>query len=290
MSERCFDSFNVVLSASERSSQKRNAVIYNEIQKNVQQLNIANPVKTNGFNYNKNSIFNPTCDISNGDVAVSKSYEMRADIKEGGNLIYPVNVSTPKYESWCGNLLSVDYVKYSIGNVAQIDSSTNIIIDPSFLIFSNECIENYGNLSAPEDWTRIVDLSFQTTYFARAANNPFGCERELPPAPPGTVETVRGTAPIMINNSDPANPRLYLMIGGVGSTRKLVGWNTGDTLQWLDIYGATGATGYTGYTGPTGPAANSAGPAGAIQYSSGAGGFTGDTGFMYNPLDNSQNT
>ena len=55
MAQRCFDSFNVVLSASERSSKKRNTTIYTEIQKNVQRLNTANPIKQNGFYYNKNS-------------------------------------------------------------------------------------------------------------------------------------------------------------------------------------------------------------------------------------------
>ena len=59
--------------------------------------------------------------------------------------------------------------------------------------------------------------------------------------------------------------------------------------------GMTGATGYTGINGPTGatgPAgtALSVGPTGAVQYSNGNGGFTGNTGFLYNPLDPSGNT
>ena len=156
MAQRCFDSFNVVLSSGERSSKKRNTAIYTEIQKNVQQLNTANPIKQNGFYYNKNSVINPTCDISSGLVSVAKSYELLADIKEGSSIIYPTLVSTPKYESWCGNLFSANYVKYGVGNVVQVDSSTNIIIDPSNVLFYNECFFNY-NENRPETWTRIVD-------------------------------------------------------------------------------------------------------------------------------------
>ena len=174
MAQRCFDSFNTVLSASECSSKKRNTAIYTEIQKNVQRLNTANPIKTNGFYYNKNSVVNPTCDISNGLVAVTKSYELKADIKDGGNLIYPEHVSTPKYESWCGNLYSANYVKYGIGNVVQTDLSLNNVIDPSNLLFYDKCFFIY-NENRPESWIRIVDLSFQSTYFSRDANNTIGC-------------------------------------------------------------------------------------------------------------------
>jgi len=174
MAQRCFDSFNVVLSSGERSSKKRNTTIYTEIQKNVQRFNTANPIKQNGFYYNKNSVINPTCDISSGLVSVAKSYELLADIKEGSSIIYPTLVSTPKYESWCGNLFSANYVKYGVGNVVQVDSSTNIIIDPSNVLFYNECFFNY-NENRPETWTRIVDLSFQSTYFGKSANNTLGC-------------------------------------------------------------------------------------------------------------------
>ena len=168
MAQRCFDSFNQILSASERSSKKRNTTIYTEIQKNIQNLQTANPLKNNGYYYNKNTSVNPTCDISSGSVEFAQSYEMKADIKEGASNIYPVQVSTPKYESWCGNLYSVDYVKYGINNVVQMDSSTNIVVDPSYVIFYDSCRLDYD---APEAWTRIVDLSFQATYFAQAANN-----------------------------------------------------------------------------------------------------------------------
>ena len=174
MAQRCFDSFNVVLSASERSSKKRNTTIYTEIQKNVQQLHTANPIKQNGFYYNKNSVINPTCDISSGLVEVAKSYELLADIKEGCSIIYPNQVSTPKYESWSGNLFSANYVKYGIGNVVQTDLSLNNVIDPSNLLFYDKCFFIY-NENRPESWIRIVDLSFQNTYFSRDANNTIGC-------------------------------------------------------------------------------------------------------------------
>ena len=42
---RCFDSFNTVLDARERSQQKRDTAIYNEIRKNVVTLRTGNPIK-----------------------------------------------------------------------------------------------------------------------------------------------------------------------------------------------------------------------------------------------------
>ena len=114
---------------------------------------------------------NPSCDISGGYVDVAINYEIRSAIKNGADAVYPKTTATPKYESWCGNLYSVYYNKYGINNVVQIDSSTNIVVDPSYLIFYDKCKDNYNSLNTPEIWTQSVDLSFQATYFAEAANN-----------------------------------------------------------------------------------------------------------------------
>ena len=169
---RCFDSFNTVLDARERSQHKRDTAIYNEIRKNVIISGTGNPIKNNGYRYNRNSIINPTCDISSGYVNVASSYEIKTNIKQGAELLYPQDVSTPKYEGWCGNLYSVNYSKHGINNVVQSDPSfSNIVIDPSYLLFYNGCDINYENINSPEQWTYAVDLSFQGTYFAKEANN-----------------------------------------------------------------------------------------------------------------------
>ena len=177
----CFDSFNTVLDARERSQHKRDTAIYNEIRKNVIISGTGNPIKKNGYRYNRNSIINPTCDISSGYVNVASSYELKTNIKQGAELLYPQDVSTPKYEGWCGNLYSLDYSKHGINNVVQANIiysnelslylASNIVIDPSNLLFYNGCDINYENINSPEHWTYAVDLSFQGTYFAKEANN-----------------------------------------------------------------------------------------------------------------------
>jgi hypothetical protein len=169
---RCFNSFNQKLSASDRSTEKRTTTIYNEVRKNVQQFHTGNPVKTNGYKYNQNSFVNATCDISGGYVDAAISYEIRADMKQGAGIIYPVQVSTPKYESWCGNLYSADYLEHGVNNVVQADASfNNIVIDPSYVLFYSDCELYYENINRPEQWTSVIDLSFQGTYYARDAND-----------------------------------------------------------------------------------------------------------------------
>jgi hypothetical protein len=171
-SNRCFDTFNPKLSASDRSAEKRTTAIYNEIRLNVVKLNTANPVKTNGYKYNRNTVVNHTCDISGGYVKAANSYEILTDVKQGASQIYPVQVSTPKYESWCGNLYSENYTKYGINNVVKADPSfNNIVVDPSYLLFYADCDIMYENINRPEQWTHAVDLSFQGTYFAKSAND-----------------------------------------------------------------------------------------------------------------------
>jgi hypothetical protein len=171
---RCFDSFNATanLSARDRSLQKRDTTIYNELRRNIQQFHTANPTKKNGFKYNQTSIVNPTCDISNGDVANTSSYDLKTSIKNGAELIYPVEVSTPKYQSWCGNLYSINYLQHNVKNVVQTDASfTNIIIDPSYILFYSDCDITYENTNSPATWTNVVDLSFQSTFYAKQADN-----------------------------------------------------------------------------------------------------------------------
>ena len=70
------------------------------------------------------------------------------------------------------NLYLVDYAKYNIQNVARTDPNLSInIIDPTHVLFTDPCGPIFDNLTKPETWTRVVDLSFQDTFFARSANN-----------------------------------------------------------------------------------------------------------------------
>jgi hypothetical protein len=169
---RCFKSFNTTLDSSDQSRNNRSVAIYNDIRQNVVSLQTGNPIKTNGFTYNANSIVNPTCDISGGHVEVASSYEVKSEIKQGAELLYPPHISTPKYENWCGNLYSVDYAQHGVTSIVKTDASfSNIVIDPSYVLFYNECELNYENTNKPEQWLQVVDLSFQNTFFAKQAND-----------------------------------------------------------------------------------------------------------------------
>ena len=255
MEPRCFDTFKPILSASERSSKTQQRTLYQEIQKNVQQFATANPVKNNGYQYNKTSKVNPTCDISSGNVVFTSSYEMKADLKTGASSIYPTQVSTPKYESWCGNLYSVDYAKYGVGNPVQIDSSTNIVVDPSYLLFYDKC--NYNGLNAPEAWTRIVDLSFQATYFAQAANGVI-C---IVPTVPTCLNLYAATSSGLSKSTDGGtNWTNYTTDNGLGSNSISGVCTVGATIYAATNSGVSkstdGGTSWTNYTTANGLGSN----------------------------------
>ena len=92
---RCFDLNSKNLTASERSVEKRQQTIYNDIQQNILKNKTANPVKNNGSTYNSNTIVNQTCDISYGYVEVATSYVILEDVKNGAKLCNPVKVIIP---------------------------------------------------------------------------------------------------------------------------------------------------------------------------------------------------
>jgi collagen type VII alpha len=94
MANRCFDGVNPKLSASDLANEKRQKTIYNELRKNVQQLQTGNPVKTNGSTYNFNTVINSTCDISSGYVEMAESYALLDDVKQGALLCNPVKIHT----------------------------------------------------------------------------------------------------------------------------------------------------------------------------------------------------
>ena len=157
---RTFNSSKPILSASERSADKRKIAIYNELKKNLIEYNSANPVKTNGFTYNRNTIDRAGCDISNGSIDFANSYEILSAMKEGAGLsICPPLVAPINYESWSGNFYSVDYVAHGVDNVFTADASLNkIVIDPSHVLFYDSCNLNYSNINRPEPWIKTVDI------------------------------------------------------------------------------------------------------------------------------------
>jgi len=80
---RCFDSFNTILSASEYSNEKRQRTIVCQLGKNIQEFNTTDPVKHNGSKYNINSKINPTCDV----IVMVSNYKMKNDIIQGMKLV-----------------------------------------------------------------------------------------------------------------------------------------------------------------------------------------------------------
>jgi hypothetical protein len=106
---RCFDSLKPNLTAGELSDGKRKKTIFNEIRRNVQYFNTANPVKSNGKEYNSNTQVNTTCDISFGALEFAESYAVMDDVREGAALCIPVQISTPintvNYDT-CSNICS----------------------------------------------------------------------------------------------------------------------------------------------------------------------------------------
>ena len=76
----------------------------------MQELNTANPLKNNGSKYNINTKINTTCDISNGFVDIATNYQIKNDVKQGAKIIYPSQVATPKFQSWCGNLYTLNSI------------------------------------------------------------------------------------------------------------------------------------------------------------------------------------
>jgi len=151
---RCFDSTKSILSASELSSEKRQQVIYNEIQQNVQKFNTGNPVKNNGKKYNRNTIINQTCDISSGYVDVAKSYTILTDVKDGAGLCYPVTVSTPIdsiQTTLCTNLCSNTFDSGfqdtgESGDSALQNLDTNANKDSAWTDISSNILVSSGNV------------------------------------------------------------------------------------------------------------------------------------------------
>jgi hypothetical protein len=74
------------LSSGDLSTRRRDKTIFNEIRKNVDNLNTNNPLKSNGYKYSTVKT-NTTCDISGGNIEYVDNYELKNSISNGRDLI-----------------------------------------------------------------------------------------------------------------------------------------------------------------------------------------------------------
>jgi photosystem II stability/assembly factor-like uncharacterized protein len=176
---RCFSNPSDDNSSSDYILRKKQKTIYTDVLKQYPN----NFIKHNGLNYTENFVLNGRC------LGFAKSYELLTDIKRG-NCSNSSNIpNLNSYEAWSGSLYSVNYsannvntvvdTSYNAGNGNQIifpmtqpaelaDISWNglypgVIIDPSYLIFDPECMEN--------SWrNKLVEVSFNNTNYYIQSN------------------------------------------------------------------------------------------------------------------------
>jgi hypothetical protein len=176
---RCFSNPSDDNSSSDYILRKKQKTIYTDVLKQYPN----NFIKHNGLNYTENFVLNGRC------LGFAKSYDLLTDIKRG-NCSNSSNIpNLNSYEAWSGSLYSVNYsannvntvvdTSYNGGNGNQIifpmtqpaevaDISWNglypgLVIDPSYLIFDPECMEN--------SWrNKLVDVSFNNTNYYIQSN------------------------------------------------------------------------------------------------------------------------
>jgi len=176
---RCFSNPSDDNSSSDYILRKKQKTIYTDVLKQYPN----NFIKHNGLNYTENFVLNGRC------LGFAKSYDLLTDIKRG-NCSNSSNIpALNSYEAWSGSLYSVNYsannvntvvdTSYNGGNGNQIifpmtqpaelaDISWNglypgVIIDPSYLIFDPECMENTWR-------NKLVDVSFNNTNYYIQSN------------------------------------------------------------------------------------------------------------------------
>jgi uncharacterized membrane protein len=176
---RCFSNPSDDNSSSDYMLRKKQKTIYTDVLKQYPN----NFIKHNGLNYTENFGLNGRC------LGFAKSYELLTDIKRG-NCSNSSNIpNLNSYEAWSGSLYSVNYsannvntvvdTSYNAGNGNQIifpmtqpaelaDISWNglypgVIIDPSYLIFDQECMENTWR-------NKLVEVSFNNTNYYIQSN------------------------------------------------------------------------------------------------------------------------
>ena len=160
---RCFETLDTtVVYGSDRTNSRRQETIYTEMQSNSNKSHDTNPVKKNGYRYNKNFISKRFTKAAGGTpyqyrLASAKSYDLLLDVTKGKRFANPVkNVGHNRYKMWGGNVMQVNYenkTPYKIlsWNTQQNNSNTlhmpveigitasNEIVDKSNEIFYSPC-------------------------------------------------------------------------------------------------------------------------------------------------------
>jgi hypothetical protein len=196
---RCFNtSNNTIQTASDYSTALKQKTLYSNVAQNMSLVGNANPTKNNGFLYNNNfGVVSLSTNMMAGCLINSQSYDLLLNVTKGQSLYNADNgLSTNNQintnESWAGNLFSMNYsaknvkvvvdTSYNAGNTNEIiypqpiadltfnNSYPGVIVDPSYLLFYNPCL-NEGKTP----WLPLVDVSFNNTNYYQTAvkNDPY---------------------------------------------------------------------------------------------------------------------
>jgi hypothetical protein len=195
-SNRCFDTFIPNTSASDYVNTTRQKTLFNDVNYNVNRFSTANPKKTNGYTYNNNFSVRETNNLSGiqGCLASAKDYKLLLDITKGESIIANNNISCQPntgdnemyasvFDSWSGNLYSVNYLQNGADNILGYDVNNDIYyVDPLNYLFYDGCSFNVDFNNAydanpltdttgyPPEWFNVVDISFKNTDYYVEAN------------------------------------------------------------------------------------------------------------------------
>ena len=150
-SNRCFDTFIPNTSASDYVNIARQKTLFNDVNYNINHFSTANPKKMNGSTYNNNFLVRETNNVSGiqGCLVSAKDYKLLLDITKGESIIVNQNISclpntgdnkmdAPVFDSWSGNLYSVNYLENGVDNILGYDFNNHIYyVDPLNYLFSD---------------------------------------------------------------------------------------------------------------------------------------------------------
>ena len=192
-SNRCFDTFIPNTTASDYVNTTRQKTLFKDVNDNVTRFSTANPKKKNGSTYNKNFSVRETKNVSGvqGCLAVAKDYQLLLDITKGESIINKGCASNigqhtmdaPVFNSWSGNLYSVNYSKHGVETILGYDQANCVYyVDPFNYLFYEGCAFNgeFNNAydanpltditGYPPEWFNVVDISFKDTHYYIEAN------------------------------------------------------------------------------------------------------------------------
>jgi hypothetical protein len=171
MANKCFESYTPVQTSTDYTLQQKQKNIYGSVFNNASLYATANPVKQNQKTYNNSiSLIGGTFCLS-----AAQSYDVLTNYTAGQQLLQPTELPI-KYESWAGSLYAADYKASGIDGVVYTpdDSWDNVVTDPSYSLFYDECFSGFDAENRPEHWLGVVNTdSFSTTDFYLQATNTF---------------------------------------------------------------------------------------------------------------------